>query len=184
LQRAIRQRNGSMIALLAMMPMRRRAFAGLALGTSLIVGRDVLTVALPEELTKTGLPWEADVPEPAAGLLRRYLAETRPFLMMRGRQRHGMLWVGDDGRPMSDAHMGPKIATITERLTGKRIPPHFFRDAAATTLVRESPVAARLVRPVLAHVGFGTAERHYIHARSIEAGRDYARLLKNMREKR
>ena len=175
-------RRPHIVALLALMPMRRRALAGLALGTSLIVRPDGFTVVLPEELTKTSLPWEADVPEPVAGLLRRYLAETRPFLAARGRQCHDMLWVGDDGRPMSYAHIGPKISGITERLTGKRIPPHFLRDSAATTLARESPEAARLVRPVLAHASLGTAGRHYIHARSMEAGRVYARLLKDVRE--
>ncbi len=50
-------------------------------------------------------------------------------------------------------------------------------DAAATTLARISPEAARLIRPVLAHNRFGTAERHYIHAGSIEAGRDYAAVV-------
>jgi hypothetical protein len=84
LQRAVRQRNGSLVALLALMPIRRRALVGLRIGTSLIVGQEVLTVALPEDLTKSGQPWEAEVPEPAAGLLRHYIAETRPFLMARG----------------------------------------------------------------------------------------------------
>ena len=57
-----------------------------------------------------------------------------------------------------------KIAGITKELTGVRIPPHLFRDAAATTLARTSPEAARLVRPVLAHASLETAEHHYIHA--------------------
>ena len=61
------------------------------------------------------------------------------------------------------------------------MPPHFFRDAAATTLAQISPESARLIRPILAHSGFGTAERHYIHAGSIEAGRDYAAVIRRMK---
>ena len=184
LMRARRQRNGAMVALLAMMPIRRRALAGLRIGRSFLVGAETLTIALPGDLTKTGLPWEADVPEPVAGLLRQYMTETRPFLLDRGGQRHDILWVGDDGRPFDENHLGMKIAGITKELTGKRIPPHMFRDAAATTLARTSPEAARFVRPVLAHAGFGTAERHYVHARTIEAGRDYAAVIKTLRAKR
>lgn len=181
LRRAEARRNGTMVALLAMMPMRRRAFTGLTLGESLIVGPETLIVALPEELTKTGIAWEAEVPEPAAGTLQRYLEEVRPFLMARFGQRHGKVWVDRKGRPYREHQLSVRIAETTLELTGKRIPPHLFRDAAATTLVRESPEAARLVRPILAHSRFKTAERHYVHARTIEAGRDYAKLLKKIR---
>ena len=71
LRRASRRRNGTLVAFLAMMPMRRRALAGLTLGHSLLLDADRMTVALPEDLTKSGVPWEADVPEPAAELMRR-----------------------------------------------------------------------------------------------------------------
>lgn len=183
LRRATCQRDGALVAFLAMMPIRCRALAGLTLGQSILVTPERLTVVLHETLTKTGLPWEAEVPEPAAGLLREYIDETRPFLMTRWQRHHDILWVGDDGRPFNTHYLGIKIGWITEQLTGTRVPAHLFRDAAATTLARESPEAARLMRPVLAHTGFETAERHYNHARSIEAGRDYAAVLRGLKEK-
>ncbi len=51
-------RDGAMIAMLALMPMRRRAFADLCLGASFHLAPDKLTVSLSEEMTKTGQPWE------------------------------------------------------------------------------------------------------------------------------
>lgn len=63
-----------------------------------------------------------------------------------------------------------------------RVPPQFFRDAAATTLARTSPEAARLTRGLLGHAGFRTAERHYNQARALEAGRDYADVLTQLKE--
>lgn len=72
-------RDGTMIAMLALMPMRRRAFAGLRIGTSLYVAADTMTVALPGDLTKSGQPWEADVPQSVEPLVRRYVNEARPF---------------------------------------------------------------------------------------------------------
>ncbi|MGC9371240.1 MAG: tyrosine-type recombinase/integrase [Paracoccaceae bacterium] len=177
LQAMTRLRDGTMIAMLALMPMRRRAFAGLTLGHSIHVDGEAILVSLPGELTKTGVPWEAEVPAQVAPLLRRYLAESRPFFMTRGEERHDVLWVMERGCAFEENYLGQRIGGLTLKLTGKRVPPHFFRDAAATTLARVSPQSARLIRPILAHSSFGTAERHYIHARSIEAGRDYATVL-------
>ena len=51
------RRNGTMVAVLALMPMRRRAFANLRLGESVHLQRDQVLMSLPGELTKTGQPW-------------------------------------------------------------------------------------------------------------------------------
>ena len=184
LAQATMQRDGTMVAFLAMMPLRHRSFTGLKIGESLLITDDVLTVVLSEDLTKTGVAWETIVPKPAAATLRHYLAHTRPYLMSRTDQRHDSLWVCNNGEPMGYSYIGTRIPDITERLTGVRMPPHFFRDAAATTLARDSPKAARLISQVLGHAASGIAERHYIQAGSVEAGRDYASLMKKLKEKR
>lgn len=61
---------------------------------------------------------------------------------------------------------------------------HYVKDAAATMLSRLSSESARLIRPVLAHSGSRTAERHYIHAQTIDAGRDYASLITRLKKGR
>lgn len=181
LQTLIRRRDGTMVALLALMPMRRRAFCELAVGRSVQVMADGIIITLSEEMTKTGASWEAAVPPQVEPILRSYIEEVRPQFLRRGDQRHDILWVGKRGEILGQDYMGSIIGRLTLDHTGKRVPPHFFRDAAATTLARMSPEAARLIRPILAHSGFGTAERHYIHAQTIEAGRDYALLVKKLR---
>ena len=184
LRRMIRQRDGMMIALLALLPIRRRAFCALALGQSVYVNDDEILISLSEEMTKTGVPWEAAVPDQVATPLRRYIAEVRPALLTRGNQCHDILWVGKRGAIMGQDYIGARIGDLTLKLTGARVSPHLFRDAAATTLSRISPESARLIRPVLAHSGFRTAERHYIHAQTIDAGRDYASLIKRLKKDR
>ncbi len=182
LEAAKRRRDGAMLALLTMIPLRRRTLVGLTIGESVLTsGRDLI-IALSGEITKNGLSWEAPVPDLIAPVIKRYIAEVRPYLMRRSRLRHSAFWVDDRGRPYTEHYFGLRIATVTKRLTGRRIPPHFFRDAAATTLVRLSPESARLVRPLLGHAGFGTAERHYIHAQTIEAGRNYAAVIEALRK--
>lgn len=183
LQSFKRRRDGTMVALLALVPMRRRAFMHLELGSSLLVREDRIMISLPGDLTKNGLPWSCNVPESLLPLLRHYVDEVRPWFLHRGTARHDILWVGDRGAPYVENYFGMKMTNVTEELTGVRVSPHLFRDAAATTLARTSPDAARLIRPVLAHTSGGTAERHYIHASSIEAGRNYADVIARLKRK-
>lgn len=181
IRRAIAIRDGAMIAMLALMPMRRRAFAGLRLGVSILAQEAGYTIALPGDLTKSGLPWEADVPHPAAELLRSYLCWARPVFAERGGNSDDHLWLGFKGKGLGGNQLGAIVAARTRQMTGTAVSPHLFRDAAATTLARHSPQASRLIRPVLAHTTDGVAERHYIHATSIDAGRRYADLIARMK---
>lgn len=182
LARAKCQRDSAMVALLAVMPIRHRAFTALRIGHSLLLTEETIIVSLPCELTKNAQPWEADIPEPVAALLQRYLTEARPFLLSRSGKCHDYLWACDNGDPMSYSYVGRKIPAITLTLTGKAIPPHFFRDCAATTLTRTSPNDAKLIRPVLGHANFKTAERHYIQAGTVEAARNYNALIRKIRK--
>ena len=181
--RATGLRDAAMVALLTFLPMRRRSLTSLRLGESILVTDDRITIALSGDLTKTGVPWEADVPPQSAPFLRAYLAEARPVLAGRGAGDDDNLWLDQGGKGMSYDYIGPRIGGATLRMTGVRVPPHFFRDAAATTLTRISPQAARLIPSVLGHKGSGTAERHYNHAQTIEAGRDYATLIAKSKRK-
>lgn len=178
-----RRRDGTMIAFLAALPIRRRAFCGLTIDTSTYVMPDSILVSLPESLTKTGVPWEASVPASVDPLLRAYLDEVRPNLMARGGCDHDVFWVSNKGSPYQLNHFGHRVGKITMKLIGVRVTPHLFRDAAATTLSRLSPEAARLIPPVLAHSSNRTAEQHYIHAGSIDAGRNHAALIQNLKSR-
>ena len=132
---------------------------------------------LSGDMTKNKLPWEAPVPKTLEPVLRRYVEEVRPWLLSRSGQSHSVLWVDNQGAPYVASYFGERIRQITDHLTGVRVSPHLFRDAAATTLSRASPKDARLIRPLLAHASFETAERHYIQASTIEAGRSFAEML-------
>ena len=139
LYRATTIRDGAMIALLALMPMRRRAFAGLRLGVSILERPEGFTIALPRDLTKSGLPWEADIPAPAADLLRVYLQKARPLLAARGGNAEDHLWLGRTGRMFGENYLRTIVSKGVERITGIPVSPHLFRDAAATTLRATAP---------------------------------------------
>lgn len=180
--RAIHIRNGAIVALLALIPIRRRALVGLRIGQSVFVNGETATLALPASLTKSGLPWESEIPAAVMPALTRYLQDARPALLARATQLHDALWVGRKGAPLGYGAVAPAVKNSTERMLGIRVSPHLFRDAAATTMARHSSQAAALIRPVLSHSSDRTAERHYNHAKTIDAGRDYAALVATLKE--
>ena len=175
------RRDGAMIVLLALMPMRCRAFVGLQLESSFLQEGTGYRVSLSEHMTKTGQCWEAQVPEIAADLMSSYLAEIRPAFLKSHGQGHKTLWVTDKGGPYATNYFGRRIRDITLKTLGVPISPHFFRDSAATTLVHTSPENALLARALLAHQSYQTTERHYLQARAVEAGRDYAAILTDLK---
>ena len=181
LEAAKRRRDGTMIAVLALMPMRRRAFTELELGTSVLVHPDRIDICLSGEMTKNGVPWEATVPPLVTPLLRRYIAEVRPYLLARGDAVHARLWTDSQGRPLQPGYLAERIAKATQDTLGVSISPHLFRDAAATSLARLSPQDAQLIRALLGHQSFGIAERHYIQANMIEAGRTYQAVIEQLK---
>jgi integrase len=182
-QSAKARRDAVMVAFLAVLPIRRRAFCGLEIGSSLQRTATGLRVVLESEDLKVGPGWEAQVPSPLAELLADYLEHVRPVLQARGKKPTQALWLNEHGRPYNAIHLGARIREITFDLVGVRVTPHFFRDAAATTLAYASPESARLTRAILGHSSFRTAEQHYNQATGIEAGRQYADLIARLADK-
>jgi integrase/recombinase XerD len=183
LEAAARYQTETMIAMLALMPLRSSTFRRLELGKSVHVGVDAIEITAPGETMKMGQPWDAQVPDMLLPLLRKYITEVRPWLLERLGKNHNFLWVTNKGDPFTNGYIGVRIAVAMVEASGVRVSPHLFRDAAATTLARKSPQSARLIKPVLAHSCTETSEDYYIHAGAIDAGRDYAALIKNLRKR-
>lgn len=175
LQKALLQRNGTLIAFLTLIPIRRRALTSLRIDESVVFdGDDILIVTTPE-MNKTKTYWETLVAPSITPVLRRYIHETRPRLMAGRGIDHTFLWVTKDGDPISGTAMGTLIRNQTRELFGVPISAHLFRDIAATTLARTSPEAVGHIRAPLSLRGHETAEKYYNHATAVEVGRNHAR---------
>jgi integrase len=179
---AVRLRDGAIMCLLALMPMRRRALSELSLGTSLLVERSQMSIFLDGSMTKNGQPWEAPVPDVLREILTVYLEKGRSVLLARGPGDHVALWLGREGRPLGINQFTRAISNRTSDMFGAAISPHLFRDAAATTLARTDAAAARLIKPILGHATERIAEEHYIRADTIEAGRKLADAIERLRK--
>lgn len=180
---ARRRRNGVMIAVLSLLPIRRNAFCNIELDRHVDPGPP-FRITVDADLSKTGVPWSAECPDVLHPLLIDYLQNVRPYLARRSAGDDRALWLNDQGKRFAPNTMTACISDATRRQLGVAISPHLFRDAAATTMASKSPGDARAVRDLLGHKGFDVVDKHYNHAKMIDASRLYARLVTGQRKGR
>jgi integrase/recombinase XerD len=192
-RRAIRYRDGLMIALLAYRPVRRRNLAMMRLGRHLLKVSGCWRIVFAAEETKTHIPYEAPLPAALKPRLERYLDVHRPVLLS-GEAADGncdapainadldAVWVSENGNQLAYEAVAYQIVFRTRREFGRSVSPHLFRDCAATAVAIDNPKHIGDASLVLGHAGHRTTEKHYNHARSLEASRRHAALLASLRE--
>ncbi|MCF8472710.1 MAG: hypothetical protein K9G27_07955, partial [Sphingomonadaceae bacterium] len=79
------------------------------------------------------------------------------------------LWVSETGTALDPDALSRRIANITEVRLHRRIPPHWFRDVAATTIAIEAPRNIADAHLILGHASPLTTQKHYIQAQSLQA---------------
>jgi hypothetical protein len=171
LKRALLYRDGLIITLLI------RRLPRLGNLTALEIGRNLIELGKGTELrfsgdeTKSCRPSFTTLPEFLEPSLQRYLEHYRPLLLASNgkgpAEDHAHLWVSAVGTPMAEISLHNAIRRRTTAAFGKPIPPHWFRDAAVTTVVIHNPHHARDTRELLHHESHGMADKHYNQGQSI-----------------
>jgi integrase len=170
-RRAVRFRDGLMIALLITRPLRLRSFTGLTVGQHIIPADGGYQIVLAPEDTKNGRPYEAPVPEWLGPYMDIYLEQLLPILL--GDRCSDRLWITATGTDMSDSYINHRICKVTKRELGRPINPHLFRDCAMTSRAIDDPDNVRAMQSVLCHSRMQTSERHYNQADAIKASRQH-----------
>jgi len=184
LLKAVQYRDGFMIAFLAARPIRRSNLVSIRIDHHLVRNGDGWNLNFEAQEIKNRRPLELSFPNGLVPYLKQYLNRWRPVLLQDQQTDH--LWVTRYGQPLSDDLAYVRITRVTERAFGKKINPHLFRDCAATTIAIEDPDHVRIGATILGHANLKTTERHYNHATSLEAGRQFQdsliALRREMRE--
>jgi len=171
-------RNGFMLALLALYPMRRKNFAALEIGKTFRQVKGRWWITLPRETTKMGEPEERPVAEWLEPYIELYLNEARPVLLDRSLPPTDTLWISSNtGQPMTAQDVGVLIAQTTEQTIGIRISPHLFRTAGATTAAVSAGDMPHLASALLGHTHPRVTHEDYIRASSLTAANKYAALV-------
>ena len=198
LRRARQVRDGVMIALLALCPIRLKNFAALELQSSFRrVGPD-WWIVLDRKETKSGRPDERRVPVDLDAALETYLLVHRPVLASADHGEKdlrrcadvsassadllaniaGPLWLSSNtGRRMTYHGVERSISESTRLTLGVPISPHLFRTCAATSIYAHAGDNPHLASGVLQHVDRRVTEEHYNRATSVSAARQYAQIV-------
>ena len=187
IQRAGLYRDGLIIVLLALRPLRLRTLAAITVGQHLSLREDVWWLSFGAADTKTRQPMEMPFPAVLVPALELYLAHYRSVLLV-GKPVSGQvrpatdgLWIARGGQMMGKDAIRFQVTAHTERAFGKSVHPHLFRDCVATTIAIEDPEHVRIIAQILGHTTLATAERHYNQAGTLEASRRYHATLRTLR---
>jgi integrase len=176
---ALHYRDGLMIAFLALRPVRLSNLAAIQLGQHLIDDGAAVHVQFAASEMKNARALEFPWPKILLEALRTYLAVYRPVLL--AGQSVQELWVGRQGR-LGYQGCRQAILRATEATIGHAVPPHFFRDCAATTIALYDPEHVGIIPAILGHTTPRTAERHYNHATSVLAARGHQQTIMRLRQ--
>jgi integrase len=181
LARAVGVRNGLLIALLALHPIRIRNFAALTIADSFIniEGRWWLHIASEE--TKSRRVDERQVPEFITGLVDAYVTTHRPVLC--GGAAHRAFWVSSTtGQQLTTKNLGTLISKLTRETIGIDVSPHLFRTAGASTAAVYGGNYPHLASALLNHRDPRVTEEHYNRATTFSAGDEYGLITQFYRQ--
>jgi integrase len=173
-------RNGLMLALLTICPIRLKNFAALEIGKTFKQVRGTWWVIIPATKTKTRRrPEERPVAIWLNPYISLYLDEARPVLLTGARQDTNSLWISTTTRgPMTKRRVGSLITQMTKETLGIAISPHLFRTVDATTAADARGDMPHLASALLGHTDPSVTEEHYNRATSLSAGNEYAEIIK------
>lgn len=149
MRRARGVRNGLMIILLSLHPLRIRNFATLRIGESI---RKV-------------------------GIINRYVDQHRQLLLGKKAQNPAFWISSTKGAQFTIKNMGTLISKITKQTLGIDVSPHLFRMAASTTAAVYGTSNPHLATAVMGHRDKRITEEHYNRARSFHAGAILANII-------
>jgi integrase/recombinase XerD len=175
---AFEYRDGLLIALLALVPLRRRTLTALRIGKQLVKSGKFWSLDIPEEDSKNKQLLEYPISEVVSARIDLYLAQFRRRIPRA--EAHNGLWASNQGRSMDDGTIYDMVRRRTRKAFGFPVNLHRFRHAAGSLWSMHDPANVRGVKDVLGHTSFDTTETYYIMASSRLAGRVLARLLNRL----
>src|SRR5680860_93837 len=173
LARARLVRDGLMVALLSLCPIRLRNLAELRVGRHLRRIGDTWWIILEAAETKTGRPDERPVPEILTSHIDRWLKHWRTLF----RDPDDAFWASIKGGPLAYTYVGHIITETTHRELGVAVNPHLFRDCAVYTVAINAGDCMGIASGLLQHTNQRSVEKYYNKGASLDAVRRYQQII-------
>ena len=184
LARAVGVRNGLLIALLALHPIRIKNFAALTIADTFINIDGRWWLHIPSENTKSHRVDERQVPEFITDAVNSYV-KTHRAVLCRGDAERAALWISSTtGRQLTTKNLGTLISKLTRETIGIDVSPHLFRTAGASTAAVYGGNHPHLASALLNHCDPRVTEEHYNRATTFSAGDEYALITQFYRQQK
>jgi site-specific recombinase XerD len=178
LAQASQVRNGLMLAVLGFHPIRRKNFAALEIGRSLVKIRGRWWIVLSATETKEKRADERRVNELLTPFIERYLDKYRPVLLGPG-SPHSALWLSSrHGARLTEKYIERLVGVTTLSTVGVKVSPHLFRIAAASGAAIYGGDNPHLGSAVLHHSDPRVTEEHYNRATSLSAAETFRKVVR------
>jgi integrase len=175
-------RNGLMVAMLALHPIRLKNFADLEIGRNFVEIKGSWWIVLSASETKEGRPDERRIDDLLQPALDRYLKKYRPILA-EADQLTTALWLSsNDGASMSYAGVERVLTETTRTTVGIAVSPHLFRTAIASSAAIHGGANPHLASALLHHTDAHVTEVHYNRASSISAGDNLRSIIQGYKK--
>ena len=182
LARAVGVRNGLLIVLLALHPIRIKNFSALIIADTFINVDGRWWLHIPSEDTKSHRVDERQVPEFITAAVNSYV-KTHRAVLCRGDAGNLALWVSSTtGRQLTTKNLGTLISKLTRETIGIDVSPHLFRTAGASTAAVYGGNHPHLASALLNHRDPRVTEEHYNRATTFSAGDEYSLITQFYRE--
>ncbi len=178
LNRACHVRNGLMVALLALCPIRRKNFTALEIGRSFVKIKNHWWIVLPASETKEKRADERPIHELLTSAIDRYLGQYRPVLA-RSDQPAQRLWLSaKTGAPVSDKEVARMMRKTTLSTVGVALGPHMFRTSAASAAGVYAVDNPNLGSAILHHADLSFTIEHYNRAACLSAAENFRKIVR------
>ncbi len=175
--RARYARDGLIIALLAVCPIRLKNFASLAIDKTFVRQGDQWWIILPDTETKAQRPDHRAVPKELTFWIDQYLDKYKLIFPFSG----NALWPSQYGGAMSKSGIHRLVAQTTKKALGIAIGPHMFRHCAPYTIANFDGSKIYIASALLQHSDPRTTEKYYNLAHSVESSKIFAKIISNLK---
>lgn len=167
------------IEILLMAPIRIKNLGQLAVGETLVFGRnDNAHIVVGWEEVKNETDLEMPLPGPTVRMIRTYLARSHPLL---AQESTAWLFPGEGDRPKALATLSRQIVKAAGVRCGLQINVHIFRHIAAKLYLEANPGAYGVIKLLLGHESIETTMGFYCGTESAAAFRRYDRFIPGLR---
>ena len=171
-------RNGLIVAMLAMHPIRLKNFADLEIGRNFVeIKGSWWWIVLPASETKEGRPDERRIDDLLQPALDRYLKKHRPILAGADQSTKALWLSSNDGASMSYAGVERVLTETTRTTVGIAVSPHLFRTAIASSAAIHGGANPHLASALLHHTDSRITEAHYNRASSLSAAESLRSII-------